>query len=311
MDHLEALELAEWRRSPAFRAQLVEALYQKARAKKTSYLFIPLADAYAAAGEPDNAIAVLRGGLLKHPGSRAGQVLIAQLLYDRGEEEEALHYLEPAVATWPDNPAAVTLLAKIVARRGDLRRAASMTERLIAWYPDSRFIRKNAAHYAALAERQANETMVEAAPLAEPKPQPVVDETKPVVRRRPPPPPRKRKRPVTNTSSEEKPLEEKSTAEKPTAEKPVSPPIPPDVPQLVLTPTMIDNGPHDHDDDEAEIDPMDRSTVFLPEPEPEPKRLPPPRRPSKRKEPEGQLALFRLESMLDTISRLKGEREKD
>jgi hypothetical protein len=284
MSTLEEIELAEWRKTPTFYRRLVDELYRKTRASRGSYLFIPLADAYANLGEVDDAIAVLRGGLVTHPSSRAAKVLLAQLLYDREEVAESRRLLEEVVARWPDVPAAVALLAKIVSREGDVDTPVALTERLSASYPDSRYVHRLVAHYARL---KAEATAAVAEEVVPPAP------------------------------AQEGPPPGREVAVGPLVE-------------LNLTPAMIapdDEEPSDEieplviggDVDDEELG---DTSVILPEPGlgdtsvilPEPDDAPSSggrKRNRGRKAPEGQMTLFKLETMLGAISRLKDEHDDE
>ncbi|MFQ6671738.1 MAG: tetratricopeptide repeat protein, partial [Candidatus Tectimicrobiota bacterium] len=78
-------------------AEIIPIYEQRWAERPDSYYFIPLANAYRAAGQPHQAIGVLQQGLERHPDSLSGRAALAAAYLEAGlhtgAEEEAQRIL--------------------------------------------------------------------------------------------------------------------------------------------------------------------------------------------------------------------------
>ena len=98
------------RRSPQPKIADME---KRLAADPESRLFLPLAEAYRAAGRLADAERALREGLVRHPGHHSARASLGRVLRESGRNEEALLVLEQVRAAAPENLLAQRLLAKL------------------------------------------------------------------------------------------------------------------------------------------------------------------------------------------------------
>jgi len=79
----------------------------------TSTLFLPLGEAYRAAGRSADAERTLRAGLDRHPDHGAARAALGRVLLESGRTDAAVLLLEAALAVAPDNVLARRLLDKV------------------------------------------------------------------------------------------------------------------------------------------------------------------------------------------------------
>ena len=84
---------------------------------------VDLADALAAAGRTDEAIARFEAALRLEPGNRAANNQLAGILARRGEFDAAIGHCERALAAWPGDPETLSNLGIALARAGRLNEA--------------------------------------------------------------------------------------------------------------------------------------------------------------------------------------------
>jgi len=79
----------------------------------TSTLFLPLGEAYRAAGRSADAERTLRAGLDRHPDHGAARAALGRVLLESGRTDASVLLLEAALAVAPDNVLARRLLDKV------------------------------------------------------------------------------------------------------------------------------------------------------------------------------------------------------
>ena len=99
----------------------------------TGRAFVPLADAHRRLGELDRALGVLQEGLVAHPDSASGHVVVGWLYRDRGEDDSAIRALERVLELDAENRVALRSLAELVE---DASRGLTYIERLVELEPD-------------------------------------------------------------------------------------------------------------------------------------------------------------------------------
>ncbi len=101
----------------------LEQLERRVKADPTSIAFAALAEEYRRAGRYQEAIAVCRAGLERHPAYLSARVTLGRALIEVGELDEAKAELERVLAVAPENLAAIRGLAEIHHRRGEIPEA--------------------------------------------------------------------------------------------------------------------------------------------------------------------------------------------
>ncbi len=94
--------------------------------------FAPLADAYRRAGRHDEAAAVLKEGLSRHPGAATGHVVAGLLHWDMGNSEEAERSLQRVLELDDENVVALEVLAELALEAGSRDRARDLFHRVRA-----------------------------------------------------------------------------------------------------------------------------------------------------------------------------------
>jgi tetratricopeptide (TPR) repeat protein len=125
--------------------------------------FVPLANAYRKAGELEQAEALLREGLRRHPDYLSAHIVLGRCLADRGAAEEAATEFRYVLGVDPQNLIALRSLGELAAERGEGREAIRWYRELLAVDPMNE------------EARQALETL-EAAPSAPAPEEPGPDE---------------------------------------------------------------------------------------------------------------------------------------
>ena len=104
----------------------IEALRRRMEKDPASIAFAQLAEEYRRGGDYQQAIAICREGLARHPGYLSAQVTLGRALVEVQQLEEARRELEAVVSVAPDNLAAIRALADIHLGLGDGDVAASL-----------------------------------------------------------------------------------------------------------------------------------------------------------------------------------------
>jgi len=91
----------------------IEALRRRVEKDPASIAFAQLAEEYRRSGDYQQAIAICREGLARHPGYLSAQVTLGRALIELGQFEEARKELEAVLRLAPDNLAAIRALAGI------------------------------------------------------------------------------------------------------------------------------------------------------------------------------------------------------
>jgi tetratricopeptide (TPR) repeat protein len=97
-----------------------------------SRLFAQLAEELRKAGELDEAIAVCREGLEKHPNYPSARMTLGRALVDRGELTEASQQFQEVLRSAPDNILAVRLHAECLEGLGEVEEALAQYQSALA-----------------------------------------------------------------------------------------------------------------------------------------------------------------------------------
>ena len=101
----------------------LEALRRRVEKDPASIAFAQLAEEYRRGGDYQQAIAICREGLTRHPGYLSAQVTLGRALIELGQFDEARRELEAVVSVAPDNLAAIRALAEIHQHLGETETA--------------------------------------------------------------------------------------------------------------------------------------------------------------------------------------------
>jgi len=113
--------------------------YEERIAKDPSSLgFALLADLYRKAGRVDNAIAVCRDGLLRHPHYATARLILAKALISRGDFNAALTEIQAILRVSPNDVQCHRLAAEVHRRLGRIDDAARHLERAASLDPGDR-----------------------------------------------------------------------------------------------------------------------------------------------------------------------------
>jgi Flp pilus assembly protein TadD len=102
----------------------IEALRRRVEKDPGSIAFAQLAEEYRRGGDHQQAIAICREGLARHPGYLSAQVTLGRAFIELGQFDEARRELEVVLSVAPDNLAAIRALAEIHQHFGDSEVAA-------------------------------------------------------------------------------------------------------------------------------------------------------------------------------------------
>jgi tetratricopeptide (TPR) repeat protein len=97
----------------------IEALRRRVDKDPASIAFAQLAEEYRRGGDYEQAIAICREGLARHPGYLSAQVTLGRALIALKQFDEARKELEAVLRVAPDNLAAIRALAGIHEHLGD------------------------------------------------------------------------------------------------------------------------------------------------------------------------------------------------
>ena len=145
--------------------QRVEALRRRLVDDPRSLAFVSLAEELNRAGAYDEAANVAQQGLLNHPDSVAGRLVLAVAEAEKDNVREALEQIKRALIIDQENPKALALMGRILLKRGLAKRAVQFLSHAVKLAPTE-------AAYGNLlqeARRQAQET------APKPPPPPVFD----------------------------------------------------------------------------------------------------------------------------------------
>ena len=104
----------------------LEALRRRVEKDPASIAFAQLAEEYRRGGDYQQAIAICREGLTRHPGYLSAQVTLGRALIELGQFDEARKELEAVLSVAPDNLAAIRALAEIHQHLGETEIAAPL-----------------------------------------------------------------------------------------------------------------------------------------------------------------------------------------
>lgn len=109
---------------------------ERLKSDPASYSFAPLAEVYLQAGLLDDALAVARTGVARHPGYAAGQMALARACHQKGLVDECQRALETVTAAVPDHAEAQRLRARLYREAGNERQALRVLQTLLDFCPD-------------------------------------------------------------------------------------------------------------------------------------------------------------------------------
>ncbi|HSP80429.1 MAG TPA: tetratricopeptide repeat protein, partial [Myxococcaceae bacterium] len=120
---------------------LVERYEQLLAQDPASSVFVELAKALIAQGEPARAIPVCEQGISHHPQSVKGRVLWGKALIHLGRPAEAMAQFDQAIAIDKENPHAYNLIAEVLLQRGLYRSALPILRKALALQPNDGRVR--------------------------------------------------------------------------------------------------------------------------------------------------------------------------
>ena len=97
----------------------IEALRRRLEKDPASIAFAQLAEEYRRGGDYEQAIAICRDGLTRHPTYLSAQVTLGRALIELGQFDVARKELEAVLSVAPDNLAAIRALAEIHQQVGE------------------------------------------------------------------------------------------------------------------------------------------------------------------------------------------------
>ena len=109
---------------------------ERLKSDPSSYCFAPLAEVYLQAGLLDDALAVSRSGVSKHPGYADGQMALARVCHLKGLVDECRRALETVATVIPDHAEAQRLLARLYKESGNEQAAIQALRTLLDFHPD-------------------------------------------------------------------------------------------------------------------------------------------------------------------------------
>jgi tetratricopeptide (TPR) repeat protein len=120
---------------------LVERYEQLLAQDPASSVFVELAKALVAKGEPARAISVCEQGISHHPNSVTGRVLWGKALILMGRPAEAMAQFDQAIAIDKENAHAYNLIAEVLLQRGLYRSAVPILRKALALQPNDARVR--------------------------------------------------------------------------------------------------------------------------------------------------------------------------
>jgi tetratricopeptide (TPR) repeat protein len=133
----------------------IEDLRRRIQQDPASIAFAQLAEELRRAGALDEAVAVCRHGLLRHPEYVSARVTLGRALLLLGRFDEAGEELEGVLKAAPQNLAAIRALAEIRARQGDRRAALAYYNRALMLAPNDPELERAVAALAPDVQREA------------------------------------------------------------------------------------------------------------------------------------------------------------
>jgi tetratricopeptide (TPR) repeat protein len=109
---------------------------ERLKSDPSSYCFAPLAEVYLRAGLLDDALAVSRAGVSKHPGYADGQMALARVCHQKGLVDECRRALEAVATAVPGHAEAQRLLARLYKESGNDQAALQALQTLLDFNPD-------------------------------------------------------------------------------------------------------------------------------------------------------------------------------
>jgi len=97
----------------------IDALRRRVEKDPASIAFAQLAEEYRRVGDYQQAIAICRDGLTRHPGYLSAQVTLGRALIELEQFDDARKELEAVLRVAPDNLAAIRALADIHQQLGE------------------------------------------------------------------------------------------------------------------------------------------------------------------------------------------------
>lgn len=110
----------------------IDDLRRRVEADPTSIAFAALAEEYRRAGQYEEAVAVCRTGLTRHPAYLSARVTLGRALLELNDLDAAQAELEAVLKIAPENLAATRALGDIQARRGTAASVASAPHAIAA-----------------------------------------------------------------------------------------------------------------------------------------------------------------------------------
>jgi predicted Zn-dependent protease len=104
----------------------------------SSQAYAALAEAYRRAGRADEAVALCREGLGRHPGYPTTRLVLAKALLDTGKAQEARAEIERFLASEPEHEPGLRVAVQCALRDGDPGAALRHVRRLAALDPHDR-----------------------------------------------------------------------------------------------------------------------------------------------------------------------------
>ncbi len=111
-------------------------LKKKLAENADSLVFAPLADAYRKQGHLEEALAVCRKGLEKHPNYASARVVLGRILQDQGKIEDAMAEFKKVLEGDPENIMAHTLIGGVLMQKKDYQAAIEQYQRVLTLNPD-------------------------------------------------------------------------------------------------------------------------------------------------------------------------------
>jgi len=111
-------------------------LKKKLAENADSLVFAPLADAYRKQGHLEEALAVCRKGLAKHPNYASARVVLGRILQDQGKVEDAMAEFKKVLEGDPENIMAHTLIGGVLMQKKDYQAAIEQYQRVLTLNPD-------------------------------------------------------------------------------------------------------------------------------------------------------------------------------
>jgi pentatricopeptide repeat protein len=116
----------------------IEALRERMARDPLSRAFLQLAEEYRRAGRFEEAVAVCREGLARHPGYHTARIALGRTYLDAGDLDGAHQALTEVLDAMPENHLAAKLLGEVQVRLGNQSGAAETYRAILHHYPGDR-----------------------------------------------------------------------------------------------------------------------------------------------------------------------------